>query len=163
MIGSAFFLVASVAAALVYSGTSGEGYSPLNHWVSELGELGVSQLAFVFDLGLVVGGICLAVFMTALGVARGGRLAWIYVPLGIVSGVAGALVGVFPMNQIGVHRDRTTTGRTYLRNKARKSSLRVATTLCPAFGINTNSLIGAEIVLTYSRTGSTGVTLSNAP
>jgi hypothetical membrane protein len=104
MLGSAFFLFASVAAALAYRGSMGELYSPLNHWVSELGELGVSQLAIVFNVGLIVGGACLAIFMAALGAAREGRLRWLYVPIGVVAGVAGMLVGVFPMNQIAVHR-----------------------------------------------------------
>ena len=104
VIGSAAFLVASVIAALAYSGTVGEAYSPLNHWVSELGERGVSALALLFNIGLVVGGIALAVFFVALGRLRRSRWAWFYVPIGIVAGISGALVGVFPMNEIGIHR-----------------------------------------------------------
>ena len=104
MAGSALFVLASLAAAVAYTGAAGQAYSPLNHWVSELGEVGVSSLAVVFNVGLVVGGLALAVFMTALGISRRTPLAWAYVPLGIISGVAGALVGVFPMNQIDIHR-----------------------------------------------------------
>jgi hypothetical membrane protein len=104
MIGSALFVLASVVSAAAYSGTLGEAYSPLNHWVSELGEIGVSQLAAVFNAGLVIGGLSLAVFMSALGLVHGGRLAWLYVPVSIIAGVSGALVGVFPMNQIDIHR-----------------------------------------------------------
>lgn len=103
VVGSAFFMLASVVAALAYSGTTGEGFSPLNHWVSELGELGVSSLAFVFNVGLVVGGLALALFMAALGVLRRTRLAWLYLPIGVVAGVSGALVGIFPMNNRGIH------------------------------------------------------------
>jgi hypothetical membrane protein len=102
-IGSAIFVVASVVAALAYTGTAGEGFSPLNHWVSELGELGVSSLAIVFNVGLIVGGLALALFMAALGRLRRSRLAWIYVPVGLVAGVSGALVGVFPMNNRDIH------------------------------------------------------------
>jgi hypothetical protein len=104
MIGSVFLAIAAVLTAVAYSGTAGEAFSPLNHWVSELGERGVSSLEVVFNGGLIVGGISLAVFMTALGVARRSRLAWLYVPIGIGAGLSGMLVGVFPMNEIGVHR-----------------------------------------------------------
>jgi len=102
--GTLVFGLASVVAAVAYSGTAAEGFSPLNHWVSELGETGVSQLATVFNLGLIVSGLCLAIFMTALGLGRRTRWAWLYVPIGIVSGVAAAFVGIFPMNEIGPHR-----------------------------------------------------------
>ena len=103
LLGSVVFATTSVIAALVYSGTQGEGFSPLNHWVSELGEEGVSRLATLYNVGLMVSGICLAIFMTALGLHRGGRLAWLYVPIGIVAGIGGALVGVFPMSSTGPH------------------------------------------------------------
>lgn len=102
-IGSAFFVIAAVVAAVAYTGTLGEGFSPLNHWVSELGEMGVSGLAIVFNIGLFVGGIALALFMAALGVLRRTRLAWFYVLVGVVAGVSGALVGVFPMNNRTIH------------------------------------------------------------
>jgi hypothetical membrane protein len=104
VIGSVTLLVASLIAALAYSGTTGEPYSPLNHWVSELGERGVSALALLFNVGLIVGGISLAVFMTALGLLRRSRWARLYVPVGVAAGVSGAFVGVFPMNEIGIHR-----------------------------------------------------------
>jgi hypothetical membrane protein len=104
VLGSAIFLLASVIAAVAYTGTVGEAYSPLNHWVSELGEIGVSSLAVVFNVGLVFGGLALAVFMSALGAVHRTRLAAFYVPIGIIAGVSGALVGVFPMNQIAIHR-----------------------------------------------------------
>ena len=98
-------LVAGCAAAtaFAYRGTAGERYSPLNHWISELGELGVSRLAPVFNAGVVVGGTGLAAFMSSLAKARGGRLARGYGRIGVGAGVAGALVGVFPMNRIVPH------------------------------------------------------------
>jgi hypothetical membrane protein len=102
-VGSAFFVVASVVAAVFYAGTQHEAFSPLNHWVSELGELGVSRLALVFNVGLFVGGLALAVFFAALGLLRRTRLAWLYVTVGVIAGISGALVGVFPMNNRGIH------------------------------------------------------------
>ena len=103
VLGSALLLVLSVVAALVYTGTAGEGFSPLNHWISELGEMSVSRLAVLFNVGIFVGGICLAIFMTSLGLLRQSRLAWLYVPIGILAGIGGAFVGVFPMDSGGPH------------------------------------------------------------
>jgi hypothetical membrane protein len=102
-VGSAFFVVASVVAAAFYLGTQNEAFSPLNHWVSELGELGVSRMALVFNVGIFVGGLALALFFAAMGRSRQSRLATAYVLVGVVAGVSGALVGVFPMNNRGIH------------------------------------------------------------
>jgi hypothetical membrane protein len=102
-IGSAFFAIASLIAGVFYVGTQSEPFSPLNHWVSELGEMGVSSLALVFNIGLLVGGLALALFFFALGRLRSSRLASVYVIVGIVAGVSGALVGVFPMNNRSIH------------------------------------------------------------
>lgn len=102
-IGSAFFAIASLIAGAFYIGTQNERFSPLNHWVSELGEIGVSRLALVFNIGLFVGGLALALFFVALGRLRRSRLASVYVIVGVVAGVSGALVGVFPMNNRSIH------------------------------------------------------------
>jgi len=40
-----------------YRGYAGEGYSPLTHFISELGEIAASRLAWAFNLGIVLGGI----------------------------------------------------------------------------------------------------------
>ena len=92
--GAVSIATGSLVTALAYTGSKGEGYSPINHWVSELGDPGQSALAPVFNAGLVVGGVAFAVFM--LGFAWG--------VIGILAGLSGALVGVFPMNHLDVHR-----------------------------------------------------------
>jgi hypothetical membrane protein len=104
LIGSTLFIVAVVVTGLAYSGTATEAFSPLNHWISELGERGVSSLALVFNVGLMVGGIALAVFFAALGSTRRSMWAWFYVPVGVLAGISAMFVGVFPMNEINVHR-----------------------------------------------------------
>lgn len=101
--GSLLIGLGSLAAALAYQGRDGQPYSPLNHWVSELGQLGVSELAGVFNAGLMLGGLCFALFMSILGWVRRGRLALLYAPVGVVTGVAGFFVGAFPMNQLEEH------------------------------------------------------------
>ncbi len=95
--------VASVIAALAYTGSSGEGYSTLNHWISELGEPGVSGLATVFNLGVVVGGAAFAVFMALLAASSAGRARCLWGPVGVGAGTAGLLVGVFPMTSGPAH------------------------------------------------------------
>lgn len=103
LLGSTAMLVASIAAALAYTGSSGEPYSPLNHWVSELGETGVSELATVFNAGLVVGGASFGVFMIGLAATREGWLRLVYGLVGAIAGAAGLAVGLFPMDQLGAH------------------------------------------------------------
>ena len=74
LIGVTAISLGSIATAIVYSGKQGEAFNPLNHWVSELGEVGVSDLASVFNVSLIVGGVCFVVFMIGLAATRGGLL-----------------------------------------------------------------------------------------
>lgn len=103
LIGSLILTLGSVITALAYSGTADERYSPLNHWVSELGELGVSELAGVFNVSLIIGGLFLAVFMIGLAFTLRHWLAYVAGAVGLVAGVAGMFVGVFPMNNLDAH------------------------------------------------------------
>ena len=103
LIGSSVIALGSVVTAVAYTGTKGESYSPLNHFVSELGEVGVSELAAVFNVALNIGGVCFVVFILGLAATRRGRLRYAYGATGVVAGVGGALVGVFPMNDLDKH------------------------------------------------------------
>jgi hypothetical membrane protein len=103
MIGSAAILICAVITAIGFRGTGGELYSPLNHYVSELGELGVSSLAVVFNSGLIVGGIAFLIFMAGLGRTRGALGGTAYGIIGGIAGLAGAAVGVFPLNSLERH------------------------------------------------------------
>jgi len=88
---------------LGYTGVNGQPYSALNHWISELGQEGVAARADWFNLGLKVGGVAFVGFV--LGVARTSpsRLRWAYAPIGVVAGIGGFFVGVFPMNHPDQH------------------------------------------------------------
>ena len=94
--GALAVTMGSVAAAAVYRGVAGEPYSPLDHYVSDLGELDVSGGAAIFNGSLVVGGACFAAFMLGVAAARGGLGAAAAGVAGILTGIAGALVGLFP-------------------------------------------------------------------
>jgi hypothetical membrane protein len=98
IVGATVIGVGSIATALAYRGADGRPYSPLNQFVSELGELAQSELARVFNLSLIVGGICFVVFMTGLAVSRPGILRTIAGGVGIAAGIGGAFVGIFPMD-----------------------------------------------------------------
>ena len=101
--GSALILIGSLVTVMFYTGTHGERYSILNHYISELGQMGVSQLAPLFNICLIVGCLLMTVFMVTLGRYIGGKFGYIFSAVGLVAGVSGALVGVFPMNNMHIH------------------------------------------------------------
>jgi hypothetical membrane protein len=103
LIGASVIALGSVVTALAYTGSKGQSYSPLNHFVSELGELSVSRLAVVFNTSLIVGGVCFIVFIVGLAAAGQGRLRYLYGLIGVIAGIGGAFVGVFPMDYLGAH------------------------------------------------------------
>jgi hypothetical membrane protein len=96
-------MLGSVVAALGYQGARGEAYSPLNHWISELGQLGVSGRASVFNVGVVTGSVAFDVFMLGLAITSPSRLRWAFGPIGVISGIGGCFVGVYPMNYSDAH------------------------------------------------------------
>ena len=103
IVGASVIALASLVTAIAYTGNKGEAFSPLNHWVSELGQVGVSQLALVFNLALIAGGVLFVVFMVGLAAVRGGRLRYLYGAVGVLAGIGGMFVGVFPMNNLDLH------------------------------------------------------------
>ncbi|MBU0492771.1 MAG: DUF998 domain-containing protein [Chloroflexi bacterium] len=101
--GPVIIILSSLVTALVYHGKLGEPYSFLNHFISELGEVGVSTLAPVFNICLFASGLILAVFMLGLGLYIRTKLGYLAAAVGIYSGVSCSLVGVFPMNHLSIH------------------------------------------------------------
>ncbi|OPX24433.1 MAG: hypothetical protein B1H05_05135, partial [Candidatus Cloacimonas sp. 4484_140] len=93
----------SVITALLYHGTQEEGYSPFNHFISELGQRGVSEYAGVFNIGLIIGGLLCALFMIGLGLYIKKFYSYIASAVGVVSCIFCGLVGVFPMNNMSIH------------------------------------------------------------
>ena len=62
LVGSIIVSLGSLITALFYHGEQGEKYSLFNHYISELGQYGVSQLALLFNISLIVGGLFFFVF-----------------------------------------------------------------------------------------------------
>jgi hypothetical membrane protein len=103
LVGTSAAVLGSLLAGLAYKGKEGEPYSPLNHFISELGETGVSKWAWIFNLGLIISGICLIGGSISLGFLIPGLLAKLGMIIGVVCSLALSLVGVFPMNKIKPH------------------------------------------------------------
>ena len=103
LIGVSIISLGSIATAVAYVGNNGQRFSPLNHWVSELGEVGVSELSSVFNVSLLLGGIEFVIFMIGLAATRKGLFALIYGLIGVVAGLGAIFVGVFPMNNLDLH------------------------------------------------------------
>ncbi len=98
------FLVGAIVAAIAYRGKTGERFAFRNHYVSELGEIGVSRLAAVFNASLVVGG--LAPLPAFVLFAFGSDGSWVAIPgvsTGVAAGALLAMVGFFPVNAYAVH------------------------------------------------------------
>jgi hypothetical membrane protein len=104
LLSTAVILGGSLISAIPYTGWTGEPYSPLNHFISELGETARSDLALIFNLSVFVGGAGLGLFLVIVSRRLSGR----YVPAmtlaGIVAEIFGMLVAVLPMDTHLVHR-----------------------------------------------------------
>lgn len=103
IIGVLIITAACIITALNFRGVQGEGYSPLTHFISELGYVAVSQSAAVFNWGLIIGAPCLGIFLVGLGLSLKGWLRYLFVIISVISGIAGMLVGVFPMDNLDAH------------------------------------------------------------
>jgi len=101
--GSCAATAGTIGAMIPYVGAQGERFSILNHFISELGRVGVSPLAPLFNGGLVVAGILYVPFALGLGTMLGGWWAAAGTVAALVSAVSVAGVGIFPMNDLQPH------------------------------------------------------------
>lgn len=101
--GTAVVILAVLYAALGYRGPRGERYSLLNHFISELGEMGVSRRAWSFNAGLIIGGLLLLPFVIRLGLVLDGVLGWMGMIFGAVAALGVTAVGLFPVNRYQAH------------------------------------------------------------
>lgn len=91
-------IIGALIAALFYTGKEGERYSPLNHFISELGETGVSAKAGWFNAGLILAGLLFVPASLSLGLLLPGALARIGAVIGVLCALSLAMVGLFPIN-----------------------------------------------------------------
>lgn len=110
--GSVIMLSAILITGVTYRGTQGERYSILNHFISELGEVGVSRLAAVFNTAMIAAGILFLPMMVGLGFQLDSTWGKLGMVAGIVAAIACLFVGIFPMNNMKPH---ATAAMTYFR------------------------------------------------
>jgi hypothetical membrane protein len=103
IVASMIGILSVVLPGLVYEGAEGDVYSVFNHFISELGEIGVSDLAWVFNGGLILAGLAFIPFMIGLGMYLRNLIAKIAMVVGVFSAITIVLVGAFPMNYSAEH------------------------------------------------------------
>ncbi|MBK8023980.1 MAG: DUF998 domain-containing protein [Chloroflexi bacterium] len=98
ILASTVITIGAILTAFPYVGDLGQSYSPFNHFISELGHTQESELAGLFNVALVVGGLLFALFMVGVGLRFTGMMRYVTAVGGVLTGLSGALVGVFPMD-----------------------------------------------------------------
>ena len=101
--GPGLITLAIFYSALRYRGKRGERFSLLNHFISELGELGVSPAARVFNTGLILGGLVLLPYVVWLGFVFHSLAGWLGSAAGATTALSVSAVGIFPMNRLAPH------------------------------------------------------------
>ena len=97
-IGIAIISISSFITAIFYENVIGDRYSLFRYFISELGEVGISKLAFVFNWGLIISGIPMIIFMFGLALRFKTILGYISSAVGIYASINYLLVGAFPMD-----------------------------------------------------------------
>jgi hypothetical protein len=103
LMGCLVIAISIVGTAVAYRGVTGQRYSLLNHYISELGEVGISQRAGWFNGGMILTGLLFLTFTTGLGLALDNVWAMLGILAGIWTGISCLLVGVYPMNNLSPH------------------------------------------------------------
>ncbi len=101
--GTILIILAIVIRSLRYRGKRGEHFSLFNHFISELGEVGISPAAWVFNGGMMIGGVILLPYILELGLIFRSALGWLGTAAGIVATLGVIAVGIFPMNNLHAH------------------------------------------------------------
>ncbi len=96
-------LIALVIPMFFYTGRGGERYSMLNHFVSELGERGVSRAAGVFNAGMIAAGFLFIPFDIGMGLSVPNIWAKLGMAAGVVTAVGLILIGFFSMDKLKPH------------------------------------------------------------
>jgi hypothetical membrane protein len=103
MVGSGLILSCFLISAIPFRDRLGRSYSIFTFFVSELGQMGQSTLAVIFNAGLVLGGLVLLAFMIGLRRHFTSRIGRLGVIIGALSAACACLVGVLPMNILYPH------------------------------------------------------------
>jgi hypothetical membrane protein len=97
LVGVMIIILGVQVPALGFEGAYGEAFSILNHNISELGEQGVSELAWLFNASMILAGLLLLVFMSGLSMTLRRWPVYIISLTGIVTVTGIVMVGLYPM------------------------------------------------------------------
>lgn len=97
-LGSLIILGGCILAAIGFETEGGQKYSILYFFISELGGIGLSNWAFFFNWGLILGSIPFSIFMIGLAIQIKSRWGFLFAPLGLFASINCLLVGIFPWN-----------------------------------------------------------------
>lgn len=98
LIGSIIIMIGLTIPQIFFTGINGEPYSLINHFVSELGWIYVSELALLFNLCLFIGGILIIPFMIYLKSIIKHNLMKLACFFGLLSAIGCCFVAIFPMD-----------------------------------------------------------------
>jgi len=96
LFGCGLISACCVITAIGFIGYANEGYSFLNHFISELGMHTESPLSWVFNMGLIIGAPAILLFLAGTRTIIPTRLATLGTITGIGTGIGGFFVGIFP-------------------------------------------------------------------
>jgi hypothetical protein len=102
--GSLVIITGCLVTAVFYRGKAGEKYSILNHFISELGELGISKAGLVFNLAMIIGGILFLPLMVGVGLSLGSLWGVLGMAAGMLAAISSTFVGIYSMNRLTPHR-----------------------------------------------------------
>jgi hypothetical protein len=97
-VGVGIPVISMFITALIYRDPLDSRFSIFNMFVSELGERAVSEVAWLFNWGLILGAIPLLLFMLGLGLKYKSIFGWICTAGGIFCSISAFFVGIFPMD-----------------------------------------------------------------
>lgn len=103
IVGCFLILSGVLVSLLAYRGHKGERFSWLNHFISELGEYGVSSQAIFFNAALIIGGLLLIPFLAYLGLSLNSIFGWLGTLAGFWTAISAIAVGFLPMNNLEPH------------------------------------------------------------
>jgi len=103
LIGTSLILVCTFYTALGFEETSGESYSIMNHFISELGHTEWSADHRVFNYGLIFGGLFLVIFSQGITLGFTGKLRNAISVTALIAAVSCCLVGFFPADDFEKH------------------------------------------------------------
>jgi hypothetical protein len=101
--GTILIFTGCIISSISYKGRNGESYNPVNHYISELGEKGISKRANAFNAGLIIGGILDTFFIIQLGRFIGTFPALLFIIAGVIGALACTSVGIFSMDNLVPH------------------------------------------------------------